>query len=238
MPHRVLMRDAAPRKVDVNNWKPWAGAFEPGEYWTHSIEEVREQFYSSRRIPKAILRGLHDVKRLVYSSCAGDAFEGTITVHALPEEWETLAHWCEALEDHGVQIEYQGEGLPSLTRRVMLALLRRKVARKGTSQEERQELHKRQKGKCELCGAALDRFAQADHTQPRGQSTTEEVNDLSNLRLLCVACHSSATSPVAQSLPQWDPLASWTAGRRFVDSPRPMQLITKLNALDERQQML
>ena len=120
----------------------------------------------------------------------------------------------------------------------MLALLRRKVARRGCSQEERQQLHQRQRGKCELCGAALDRFAQADHTQPLRQSTTEEVNDLSNMRLLCVACHSSATSPVAQSLPQWDPLASWTADRRFVDSPRPKQLITKLNALDERQQML
>ena len=89
----------------------------------------------------------------------------------------------------------------------MLALLKRKVARKGVGPTERQELHKRQKGKCELCGAALDRFAQADHTQPVRQSTTEEVNDLSKMRLLCVACHSSATSPVAQSLPQWDPLA-------------------------------
>ena len=64
------------------------------------------------------------------------------------------------------------------------------------------------------------------------------MNDLSNMRLLCVACHSSATSPVAQSLPQWDPLASWTADRRFQDSPRPKQLTTPLNALDERQQML
>ena len=35
MPHRVLMRDAAPRKVDVNNLKPWANTFQPGEYWTH-----------------------------------------------------------------------------------------------------------------------------------------------------------------------------------------------------------
>ena len=89
------------------------------------------------------------MKRLCYTACAGDNFQGTITVHALPEEWKTLAQWCEALEDEGIQIEYQGEGLPSLTRKVMLALLRRKVARKGTSLEERQELHRRQKGKCE-----------------------------------------------------------------------------------------
>ena len=104
MPHQVLLRDAAPRKVDVKNWKPWAGTFEPGEYWTHGIEEVREQFYATRRIPKAILRGLHDAKRLVYQACAGDPFEGTITVHALPEEWVNLVQWCEALAEEGIEI--------------------------------------------------------------------------------------------------------------------------------------
>ena len=93
------------------------------------------------------------------------------------------------------------------------------------------------KGKCELCRAALDRFSQADHAQGLRQSATEQVNDTTNLRLLCVACHTSATSPVAQAVPAWDPLASWTADRRFMDSPRPKQIITKLKALDERQQM-
>ena len=89
-----------------------------------------------------------------------------------------------------------------------------------------------------LCDASLDRFAQADHTQPLRMSVTEEVNALENMRLLCTTCHSSATANVSQSLPTWDPLASWFADDRFTCSPRPKQLITKLNALDVRQQML
>ena len=112
------------------------------------------------------------------------------------------------------------------------------MQRKSTTLEQRIELHKKQKGKCELCGAALDRFSQADHAHSLRQSATEQVNDTSNLRLLCVACHSQATSPVAQAVPAWDPLASWFADERFTCSPRPKQLITKLNALDVKQQML
>ena len=173
----------------------------------------------------------------MYHACAADEFKGNIYIHQLSEDWGNLREWCEALREEGIDITYQGEGLPSLTRKVMLALQRRKVQRRATTLEERIELQKRQGGKCEMCGAALDRFAQADHTQPLRQSTTEEVNDLSNMRLRCQTCHSSATSP-AQSLPMWDPLASWFADERFVSSPGPKQLITKLNALDPRQQML
>ena len=85
---------------------------------------------------------------MVYNACKGDDFEGTITVHAVCEEWQTPAYWCEILaEDFGVDVKYEGEGLPSLARIVMLALLRRKVQRKGTTLEERAQLHKWQRGK-------------------------------------------------------------------------------------------
>ena len=80
----------------------------------------------------------------MYHACAADPFEGTITAHCLPEEWVVLTEWCEALTEEGIEISYNGEGLPSLTRRVMLLLLKRKVARKSTTLEERQQLHKRQ----------------------------------------------------------------------------------------------
>ena len=76
---------------------------------------MREQFHKTKRIPKAILKTLHAVKRLVYHSCAADEFSGTITVHTLRLEWRSLQEWCAAL-----QIEYEGEGLPSLTRKVIL----------------------------------------------------------------------------------------------------------------------
>ena len=120
-----------------------------------NIEDAREEFLKTKRIPKAILKGLHDAKRLVYHACAADEFKGTIYIHQLNEDWGNLKEWCEALrEKEGIDITYQGEGLPSLTRKVMLALLRRKVQRRATTIEERQELHKKQKGKCEMCGAA------------------------------------------------------------------------------------
>ena len=97
MPHEVLLKDAAPRKVDISKWMPWAGQFEAGEYWTFNIEDVREEFFKSKRIPKAILKGLHDAKRLVYHACAADDFQGIIYIHSLPEEWPTLVdgvmHW-------------------------------------------------------------------------------------------------------------------------------------------------
>ena len=60
MPHEVLLKDAAPRTVDISKWKQWKGVFEAGEYWTFNIEDAREEFFKTKRIPKAILNGLHD----------------------------------------------------------------------------------------------------------------------------------------------------------------------------------
>ena len=121
MPHEVLLKDAAPRIVDISKWKQWKGVFEAGEYWTFNIEDAREEFLKTKRIPKAILKGLHDAKRLVIHACAADEFKGTIYIHQLNEDWGNLKEWCEALrEKEGIDITYQGEGLPSLSRKVML----------------------------------------------------------------------------------------------------------------------
>ena len=84
----------------------------------------------------------------------------------------------------------------------------------------------------------LDSFAQTNHTSPLRFSNSEEVNALENKRLFCTACHSSVTVNVSQSLPQWDPLASWYADREFLDSPRPEQLITKMYKIDPRAGLL
>ena len=125
MPHQSILKDVASKKIDFQNWKP-QGEFKPGDYYTTEIEEVREQFYATRRIPKAILKGLHNVKRLIYNSCVADDFQGTITVHSVPEEWSVLLQWCEKLRDMGVDVSYEGEGLPSLTKKVWLAIMKRK----------------------------------------------------------------------------------------------------------------
>ena len=45
MPHEVLLKDAAPRTVDISKWKQWKGVFEAGEYWTFNIEDAREDAY-------------------------------------------------------------------------------------------------------------------------------------------------------------------------------------------------
>ena len=116
--------------------------------------------------------------------------------------------------------------------------IEKKIERRQTLPEERQELWTRQGGKCMLCDASLDRFAQTNHIQPLRMSVTEQVNALDNMRLLCTTCHSSATANVSQSLPMWDPLASWFADGRFTCSPRPKQLISRLNAIDSRQELL
>ena len=72
---------------------------------------------------------------------AADDFEGTLVVHAVP-----------ALSAHaGIELAHQGEGLPSLTKKAMSLLTRKKVARRGPTSEERATLWRRQSGKCELC---------------------------------------------------------------------------------------
>ena len=77
MPHEAIKRDVLPRNVDFSTWEPWSHIFEPGDYYVceKEIEDVREEFHATRRIPKAILKGQHAMKRLLDQNCLADPFE-------------------------------------------------------------------------------------------------------------------------------------------------------------------
>ena len=107
-------------------WKPWQNELEPGHYYTidESISSVRAWFLQSGRRPLVMLKGDgFNVKSLIYDLLP--AFDktpaGHIFIHSVPDNAWEIKQWLDALN---LGIEYTGEGLPCVSQKVLLHLIK------------------------------------------------------------------------------------------------------------------
>ena len=134
----------------AKDWRVWVWRIEPGHFFVSDdqINEVRAWFLRQSRHPRVVLKDELTTRSLVYTCSSVDKCKGVCVVHAMPECAGDIAEWLRRLP---LSLEYRGEGLPSVTNRVLLALLQQKNRRFLTG-EEKNILLEQYRYSCSNCG--------------------------------------------------------------------------------------
>ena len=215
-------------------WLPWQGDFsEPGHFCApqDDMDAVRAQFLATGRHPRLVLKDEACVRSLVYTGTRRDAdLRGTITVHGVPEQAQEIQAWLERL---GLQeaLPYRGEGLPAMSHKVLLHLLRHRE-RVYLTGEQKAALLEEHEHRCALCGGAGDSFDSFEWDHKVSLATCLEEQTPDAFWPLCPTCHAQKTCDESRA---WDSdiLASqfergvW---EQYVDSPRPPPLVWRYKA--------
>ena len=114
------------------------------------IDTVRGQFPRTGRQPKCILKDMQVTKALRYTFVKGrDTHKGVLHIHGMPAHSREIMDWLCALD---LGIPYRGEGLPGVSYKVLLALIRRSRVRTHLEGQQRHELLEAANYKRALCG--------------------------------------------------------------------------------------
>ena len=148
-----------------------------------------------------------------------------VTIHSVPEEYQSILEFTKK-----AGIPYRGEGMPSVTQKVLLKLLR--PERKDPSKTLRAEIEKIQMGKCAKCGTECR--LEMDHVH-KISSDPFNRNGKENLVGLCAECHLQKTIAQANE-PDYNPMLSYFnehTWNNFVLADRPKQQIYHSNSIDK-----
>ena len=209
-------------------WLPWEGKLQPGHFWSENIEQARGQMLSLGRVPKVVLKDESQIKSLRYTFNKREAHEGACVVHALPCDWREITQWLENLKrEHNVSLPYRGEGLPNMTFKVLLHLLRTKD-RVYLTGEQKHALLESQEWLCAICGGKSSEL-EFDHVHALSTSFGEQ-----QFQVLCRTCHAVKTHEEPR---EWerDVLSSHfnaTVWRDYVKSDRPPPLVHRNKKVD------
>ena len=171
---------------DALAWLPFTWPPVPGHFWVYDgqIDFVRGQFLRDNRHPKVILKDESSTKSLVYIFSRADSEKGTCVIHAMPQDAQDMIQWLKNLD---IGLVYRGEGLPSLTYKVLNKLIKEKE-RTYLNGEEKHELLEANGYACASCG---DRGkVEFDHTIRFSQSYGDSKPDAPR----CRECHATKTS--------------------------------------------
>ena len=168
---------------DVFQWPP-----KPGHYYVdeNQIDFVREQFLRENKHPKVILKDEAATKSLHYIFTKADEEKGTCVIHAMPVDGPDIMAWLQRLN---IGLFYRGEGLPSVTYKVLNKLLREKE-RTYLDGEEKHQLMETHGYACASCGDKGK--VEWDHTVRLSQSYGEQGPESFAPR--CPECHATKTS--------------------------------------------
>ena len=166
---------------DRNLWLPFpTPTFEPGHYYYEGdLKEVRDDYIREGIVPRLTMKDFLEIRQLKVTTEAG-----SVIVHSMPKDAQHLEEFTKLLG-----LAWYGEGLPSLTLKTLIHLLRPK--RKRISPEVRKELSTKQGGQCAKCGR--EDTLEADHVHPISVDPFNR-NDDDNLELLCSECHLAKTT--------------------------------------------
>ncbi len=145
-------------------------------------------------------------------------------IHTLPPEVDEIRGWLRNLD---LGIQYRGEGLPNITYKVLVRLLKKKK-RYYLEGEEKHELMEANDYRCVSCGERGR--VEWDHTTALSTSFGEQV-----FEPLCPQCHAQKTSDEPREF-DCDPLASHFNSRvweKYVMTERPPPLIHKHKEVGE-----
>ena len=99
-----------------------------------------------------------------------DKLKGVVHVHALPEHAAEIQAWLKALD---LDVAYRGEGLPNMTYKVLLKLLKVNRQRKYLTGEEKHSLLEATSYACILCGERAQ--LEWDHTHRFSESFGDQA---------------------------------------------------------------
>ena len=223
---RLRREVASSTTPDASEWLPLPclldGLPEAGHYSVaeSEIDEVRGMFLASGRRPKVLLKDCFSTKALRYTFVRGrDTRKGVVHIHTLPEHATEIQAWLKALD---LDLAYRGEGLPNMTYKVLLKLLKVNRQRKYLTGEEKHSLLEATSYACTLCGERAQ--LEWDHTHRFSESFGDQA-----MLPLCKACHASKTASEPHSI-EPDPLASHFEQAVF---DRPPPLVWKAKAFQE-----
>ena len=83
----------------MDEWTEWKEEIKPGHFWTfdHQMDYVRNQFLSTNRHPKCVLRSEHSIKSLIYTFTKGEKDTGQCIIHSVPSEHLEILQWLSNL---------------------------------------------------------------------------------------------------------------------------------------------
>ncbi len=81
-------------------------------------------------------------------------------------------------------IEWRGEGIPALSQKVLLELI--KAERRTPSKHEQHSILKEQNGHCNLCGGVFDNDLEWDHIARLQQTVKGKPR---GFQAICASCH-------------------------------------------------
>ena len=162
-------------------------------------------------------------KCLRYTCTNVDTATGVAVVHAVPKHAEEIDIWLTCLD---LGQEYRGEGLPSISHKVLLRLLRRRE-RMCLTGEQKAELLEAYNHRCAACGAKSSQL-EWDHKESFSTSLWEQT--IESFQCLCPSCHQGKSAVESRAFEN-DIIAShFEKGvfERYVESPRPPPLVWRI----------
>jgi hypothetical protein len=234
---RIQMKTEVESKaIPMDQWQEWDGQPRPGFFHAPDLAAVRKQLLESGRNPKVILRNLKDYGSVRYQcvNCL-DGDHGLCVIKEMPKYEVEIKAWLGRLAENGCEVEWVGEGLPSITYKVLLHLL--KCDRRTPKHGERQAILAKQGNKCNICHEGFDGAVEWDHVQPLRQLVAGQEQQF---QALCGQCHAEKTAleggngGARRSLESRFSPRTW---KGFVESPKPPTLAWTPNEGNEGQMM-
>ena len=226
-PH--LKKEYKATSAPFSEWTAWQYEIADGHFHTSEEElpKVRAWFLSKNRRPRVVLKDEWKPKSLIYDMHRGvDGVEGRCFIHSVPEYADKICQWLKELGDF---MPYRGEGLPNISAKVLVHLLKHGRQRVTLTGEEKAELLDQYNHRCALCNSTSD-FLEWDHVERYSESFEQ-----TSFQPLCPECHREKTQKEPRSFDQ-DPLLSHfekEVYNQYVKSPRPPPLVHRAKELGD-----
>ena len=142
--------------------------------------EARETLFQQGTLPRVLMKD-EFIPRALHLPCQ----KGLCQIHILPEKAADFEAWVNKLNVKG--LSYRGEGLPSLARKVLFALIQQKE-RTYPRKELKAELLEKHGFKCASCKTSARKF-EWDHVH----RLCDSVGNAPMWQPLCKDCHAEKT---------------------------------------------
>ncbi|MDP7069711.1 MAG: HNH endonuclease, partial [Candidatus Peribacteraceae bacterium] len=225
-----IRRDAKETTTpDASEWTLWKGEAMDGHFWCDEciIDDVRTEFLKRNQHPKVILKDESRIKSLRYTFTRADKECGTCIIHAMPSDAFDIMKWLDKLD---CSIKYRGEGLPSISYKVLVKLVRTKERRYLEGEEKHALMEDSFGYVCAICGERGR--MEWDHINRFSQSFGEQETD--SFQPLCLECHRMKSND-EPTLFDEDPLSSHVdrmVWDEYVMSERPPPLVYKFQDVE------
>ena len=147
LPRKLYVRPKPSTDPVFEEWTQWSYVDElpmdEDHYWFDGDMNTVRDTYIRNGIAsfRLTMKDFLSIRKMTVPDYGGRI----VTIHSVPEEYQSILEFTKK-----AGIPYRGEGMPSVTQKVLLKLLR--PERKGPSKTLRAEIEAAQKGKCATCG--------------------------------------------------------------------------------------